>query len=259
MLSGRKALVTGAARGIGKGIALEFAKNGCDVFVADIDLPPLEKTVAEITALGRDCGCLKVDVSSEDDMRSLVEKTVARFGRLDILAHAAGILRSCSVAEQDAADWDRVVAVNLRSSFLLAKYAGARMMSQKYGKMVFIDSCASKTGEAFNAVYCASKAGVRLLAHSLALELAEHNINVNSIAPGTIDTDMIRSCLQGAAVRSHLRGVSPPVQRIHPPETHGHPRGGGQARRLPRLRQRRLHHRRLDEHLRRPRSALRMC
>lgn len=199
MLSGRKALVTGAARGIGRGIALEFAKNGCDVFVADIDLPTLEKTAGEIAALGRACHCLKVDVADEGDMRTLVAETVAKLGRLDILAHAAGILRSCAVVEQDVADWDRVVAVNLRSSFLLGKFAGAQMIKQKYGKMVFIDSCASKTGEAFNAVYCASKAGVRLLAHSLSLELAPHNINVNSIAPGTIDTEMIQTCLRDRA------------------------------------------------------------
>ena len=198
-LQGKTALVTGAARGIGRGMALEFAKNGCDLFLADIDLPTLENTAEEIRALGRKCQARKVDVASAEEIEALVEATVATLGRLDILAHAAGILRSCAVVEQTVEDWDRVVAVNLRSSFLLAKFAGARMIAQRYGKMVFIDSCASKTGEAFNAVYCASKAGVRLLAHSLSLELAEHNINVNSIAPGTIDTEMIQTCLRDRA------------------------------------------------------------
>lgn len=228
-LLGRKALVTGAARGIGKGIAIELAKNGADVFVADIDAATLEKTAAEVRALGRKCAAAKVDVASDDDMRSLVDKTVAELGRLDILGHAAGILRSCAVTEQAVEDWDRVVAVNLRSSFLLAKYAGRQMVKQKYGKMVFIDSCASKTGEAFNAVYCASKAGVRLLAHSLSLELAPHNINVNSVAPGTIDTDMIQSCLRdraplyGLTFEEYLRqfNETTPLKRMGTPEEVG--------------------------------------
>lgn len=228
-LSGKTSLVTGAARGIGKGIALEFAKNGSDVFIADIDFPALEKTAEEIRALGRKCFAAKADVASDDAMRTLVADAVEKLGRLDILAHAAGILSSSSVVDQPVEDWDRVVAVNLRSSFLLAKYAGAQMIRQKYGKMVFIDSCASKTGEAFNAVYCASKAGVRLLAHSLSLELAGHNINVNSIAPGTIDTDMIQTCLRdraplyGLTFEEYLRqfNETTPLKRMGTPEEVG--------------------------------------
>ncbi len=229
LLQGKISLVTGAARGIGRGIALEYAKNGCDVFIADINEAILEKTADEIRALGRKCSVMKVDVASAEDMKRLVEETVRQFGRLDILAHAAGILRSSSVVDQDVEDWDRVVAVNLRSSFLLGKYAGIQMVKQKYGKMVFIDSCASKTGEAFNAVYCASKAGVRLLAHSLSLELAENNINVNSIAPGTIDTEMIQTCLRdraplyGLSFEDYLTqfNESTPLKRMGTPEEVG--------------------------------------
>ncbi|MCD7895850.1 MAG: SDR family oxidoreductase [Planctomycetaceae bacterium] len=228
-LSGKVALVTGAARGIGKGIALEHAKSGCDVSIADIDVDTLGKTADEIRALGRKCIHTKCDVASVTDVDALVAETVREFGRVDILAHAAGILRSCSVVEQNVEDWDRVVAVNLRSSFLLGKAVGRHMIDQKYGKMVFIDSCASKTGEAFNAGYCAATAGVRHLDHSLTLERAEHNINVNSIAPGTIDTEMIQSCLRD---RAPLYGLtfeeyldqfneSTPLKRMGTPEEVG--------------------------------------
>ncbi|MCD8140245.1 MAG: SDR family oxidoreductase [Planctomycetaceae bacterium] len=225
----KSALVTGAARGIGKGIALQFAQNGCDVAVADIDEAGAQKTADEIRALGRKASAHRVDVANEDDIRRLVDDTVAAFGRLDIVAHAAGILRSSAVVDQDVADWDRVVAVNLRSSFLIGKYAGKVMIPRKYGRMVFIDSCASKTGEAFNAVYCASKAGVRLLAHSLSLELAEHNITVNSIAPGTIDTEMIQTCLRdraplyGLSFEDYLHqfNESTPLKRMGTPEEVG--------------------------------------
>ncbi|MCD8349976.1 MAG: SDR family oxidoreductase [Planctomycetaceae bacterium] len=228
-LHDKTALVTGAARGIGKGIALQFAVNGCDVAVADIDEAGAQKTADEIRALGRKASAHRVDVADEDHIRRLVDDTVSGFGRLDIMAHAAGILRSSSVVDQDVADWDRVVAVNLRSSFLLGKYAGKAMIARKYGRMVFIDSCASKTGEAFNAVYCASKAGVRLLAHSLSLELAEHNITVNSIAPGTIDTEMIQTCLRdraplyGLSFEDYLTqfNESTPLKRMGTPEEVG--------------------------------------
>lgn len=198
-LQDKKALVTGAGRGIGRGIALEFAKNGADLVINDINAQTLAKTKEEILALGVQCVAVTGNVAEAEAARQMVETCVETYGRIDILSHAAGILRSCAVVDQDEKDWDTVIAVNLRSTFLLAKYAGRHMIEQRSGKMVLIDSCASKTGEAFNAVYCASKAGVRLLANSLALELAPYGINVNSLAPGTINTEMIRICLHDRA------------------------------------------------------------
>lgn len=198
-LQGKKAIVTGAGRGIGKGIALEFAKNGADLVICDLDAENLKKTREEVLELGAGCVNVVGNVADSAVVQEVVECCVSTYGRVDILSHAAGILRSCAVIDQEEEDWDTVVAVNLRSTFLFCKYVGRRMKEQHYGKMVLIDSCASKTGEAFNAVYCASKAGVRLLANSLALELAPYGVNVNSLAPGTINTEMIQTCLRDRA------------------------------------------------------------
>lgn len=198
-LEGKVAVVTGAAQGIGRGIALEYAKNGADLMITDINLEKLVNVCEEIKTWGRKCICQKGDVSKSQDVRNVVDKTIQEYGKIDILTHAAGILRSCPVIEQKEEDWDAVININLRSTFLYCKYVGREMKKQNSGKMVLIDSCASKTGEAFNAVYCASKAGVRLLSQSLALELAKYGINVNSIAPGTINTEMISRCLHDRA------------------------------------------------------------
>ena len=198
-LSGKLAIVTGAAQGIGKGVALEYAKNGADLAILDINAEKLSQTAKEIEALGRKCYQSIGDVSSEEVVKTFVQNVTAAFGKIDVLTHCAGILRSCAIIEQDVKDWDTVVAVNLRSSFLFSKYVGLQMKEQGFGAIVLVDSCASKTAEAFNAVYCASKAGVRLMAQSLALELAEYGVRVNSIAPGTINTDMIQRCLHDRA------------------------------------------------------------
>ncbi len=198
-LTGKIAIVTGAAQGIGKGVALEYAKNGADIAILDINADRLAETAKEIEALGSKCYLGVGDVSNEEVVKGFVENVAAEFGKIDILTHCAGILRSCAIVDQDVKDWDTVVAVNLRSSFLFGKYVGQQMKKQGNGAMVMIDSCASKTAEAFNAVYCASKAGVRLMAQALALELAEFGVRVNSIAPGTINTDMIQRCLHDRA------------------------------------------------------------
>ena len=198
-LEGKVAIVTGAAQGIGKGVAMEFAKEGADIAILDLNAEKLAETAKEIEAMGRKCYQCVGNVADEDTVKTFVENVTAEFGKIDALTHCAGILRSCAIIDQDIKDWDTVIAVNLRSSFLFCKYVGQQMKKQGSGAMVLIDSCASKTGEAFNAVYCASKAGVRLLAQSFALEMAEYGVRINSIAPGTINTDMIQRCLHDRA------------------------------------------------------------
>lgn len=228
-LTGKLAMVTGAAQGIGKGVALEYAKNGADLAILDIHAERLAATAKEIEALGVKCYLYVGDVSDEDVVKAFVEDTVKTFGKIDILTHCAGILRSCAIIDQDVKDWDTVIAVNLRSSFLFGKYVGQQMKQQGSGAMVMVDSCASKTAEAFNAVYCASKAGVRLLAQSLALELAEFGVRVNSIAPGTINTDMIQRCLHdraplyGLTFEEYLKefNEATPLKRMGEPEEIG--------------------------------------
>jgi len=226
---GKVAMVSGAAQGIGKGIALEYAKNGADLAILDLNGERLAETAKEVEALGVKCITSIGNVADEEIVINFVNKTIEELGSIDVLAHAAGILKSCAVIEQDVKDWDAVIAVNLRSTFLFGKYAGQQMKKQGSGAMVLIDSCASKTGEAFNAVYCASKAGVRLLAQSLALELAEFGVRVNSIAPGTINTEMIQSCLHdraplyGLTFEEYLRefNEATPLKRMGEPEEIG--------------------------------------
>lgn len=228
-LEKKVAIVTGAAQGIGKGVALEYAKNGTDLAILDLNAERLAQTAKEIEALDRKCYQSVGDVSDEAVVQGFVQNVVAEYGRIDILTHCAGILRSCAIVDQDVKDWDAVIAVNLRSSFLFGKYVGRQMKEQGGGAMVMVDSCASKTAEAFNAVYCASKAGVRLLAQSLALELAEYGVRVNSIAPGTINTDMIQRCLHdraplyGLTFEQYLEefNAATPLKRMGEPEEIG--------------------------------------
>lgn len=228
-LTGKLAMVTGAAQGIGKGVALTYAKNGADLAILDINAEQLAATAKEIEALGVKCYQSVGDVSNENVVKGFVESAAKEFGKIDILVHCAGILRSCAIVDQDVKDWDTVIAVNLRSSFLFGKYVGQQMKQQGSGAMVMVDSCASKTAEAFNAVYCASKAGVRLLAQSLALELAEFGVRVNSIAPGTINTDMIQRCLHdraplyGLTFEEYLDefNAATPLKRMGEPEEIG--------------------------------------
>lgn len=228
-LKDKVAMVTGAAQGIGRGVALEYAKNGAKLAIMDINGLKLADTAKEIASLGVPCIQMTGDVSDTETVQLFVKTTVEQLGSIDVLTHAAGILRSCAVVDQDEKDWDTVIAVNLRSTFLFGKYVGRQMKAQGSGAMVLIDSCASKTAEAFNAVYCASKAGVRLLAQSMALELAEFGVRVNSIAPGTINTDMIQRCLHdraplyGLTFEEYLRefNEATPLKRMGEPEEIG--------------------------------------
>lgn len=228
-LENKVAMVTGAAQGIGKGVALEYAKNGAKLAIMDINSVKLAETAKEIEALGVPCVQMVGDVSDAEAVQLFVKNAAEKFGSIDVLTHAAGILRSCAVVDQEERDWDTVIAVNLRSTFLFGKYVGRQMKTQGCGAMIFIDSCASKTAEAFNAVYCASKAGVRLLSQALALELAEFGVRVNSIAPGTINTDMIQRCLRdraplyGLTFEEYLRqfNEATPLKRMGEPEEIG--------------------------------------
>ena len=228
-LEGKIAIVTGAGQGIGKGIALEYAKEGADMMILDLNADTLAETAREIEALGRKVITCAGNAADEETVKKCVDETVQTFGRIDIFMHAAGILFSSPIIDLETKNWQRVVDVNLLSSFLFCKYVGKQMVEQRSGAMVLIDSCASKTGEAFNAVYCASKAGVRLLAQSFALEVAEYGVRVNSIAPGTINTQMIQKCLHerapmyGLTFEEYLEkfNAETPLKRMGEPEEIG--------------------------------------
>ena len=190
-LSNKVAIVTGARGGIGKVIALEFAKAGADVAVCDriVDDGRLESVAEEIKSLGRHSLAVATDVRIPEEVDNLVKQTVDRFGRIDILVNNAGGSFVCLVEEMTPNGWDTIININLKGTFLCSQAAGKVMIQQKKGKIINIASADGINGSPRMAHYGAAKAGIINFTKSLAVEWAQYNINVNSIAPGPIETE----------------------------------------------------------------------
>jgi len=197
-LTGKTAIVTGGARGIGKAIVLRLAGAGADVAVSDIDLAGAEAVAAEVQAMGRKSLAMKGDVSKLAEAEALIEGTLAAWGHLDILVNNAGITRDGLLVRMEEAQWDSVIAVNLKGTFNGVKAAARVMMKQHAGKIINIASVVGVMGNAGQANYAASKAGVIGLTKSAAKELGGRNIQVNAVAPGYIETDMTKDLPQSA-------------------------------------------------------------
>lgn len=214
-LSEKVALVTGGAQGIGKAIALLLAGNGADVAVSDINFEKAQETADEVRQMGRSSLALGANVADVKDVERMMDAMVERFGRIDILVNNAGITRDRLILRMTEEDWDAVLAVNLKGTFNCTKAAIRHMSKQRSGKIVNIASVVGAMGNAGQANYAASKAGVIGLTKTIAREFAGRGINVNAIAPGYIQTPMTDAIPEKA--KEELKRLIP-MERLGQPE-----------------------------------------
>lgn len=190
----RVAMVTGAARGIGKAIATRLATEGATVLIADVDRQAAEAVAKELEGAGRKVLASALDVSDPAQVAAAVQAALKRLDRMDILVNNAGIVGEViPVREMPDAEWHRVMAVNLHGVFYCSRAVLPAMLARKYGRIVSLASVAGKEGNANMAAYSVSKAGVICLTKSLAKEVARDGITVNCVTPALTDTDMARS------------------------------------------------------------------
>jgi len=187
------AIVTGGGGGIGGAIVRRFAREGAKLAVADIDPESAKAVASELISQGSDAIPIVADVTKKPSVRAMMEATLARWSRIDILVNVAGGAERKLVVEMTAADWDYVVDMNLKSAFLSSQAALPAMLKQKYGRIVNISSIYGFTGNATRSSYAAAKAGVAAFTKSLALEVINDGINVNAVAPGRVTTPRVRN------------------------------------------------------------------
>jgi NAD(P)-dependent dehydrogenase (short-subunit alcohol dehydrogenase family) len=201
---GKVVLVVGAARGVGLATAQAFAREGARLALADVD-PAIEGVAGELTD-GAEVLARRCDVTDAQDVDRLVAATVERFGRVDVLAHVAGVLQEAAkVADLPGDEWDRVLAVNAKGPMHTARAVIPRMREQGGGRIVNVASWFSYSGHAYFGAYCASKAALRMLTQAIAEEEADANITANCVSPGNVDTEMHRKALRDEAVN---RGIT---------------------------------------------------
>lgn len=188
-LLNKLAIVTGSGRGIGKAIALILAKEGCNVVITARTEKEIEQTKKEVIEIGRKAITVKCDVRLKNDIENLIKKTIAEFGKVDILINNAGVAFSKPLIETTEKEWDATIDTNLKGIFLCCKEVLPIMIRQRYGIIINISSCAGKEGYAGLAAYCASKFGVIGLTESLAEEFPAW-IKVYAVCPGAVDTKM---------------------------------------------------------------------
>jgi 3-oxoacyl-[acyl-carrier protein] reductase len=219
-ITGKVAIVTGAASGIGRAIALDLAGLGAGVVAADKAIGGAEEVAKEIESGGGRAIATKTDVTDRKEVEQMVQQTIEKFGRIDILVNNAGIVARCSVMDMQEEELDRTFDVNLKGVVLCSQAAARHMIEQKSGKIVNVGSSFSSRASVCNlsgggADYCASKAAVQALTRSMAMELAPYSINVNAIAPGITNTPMHEGLWEGALAYYHN---SVPLGRLAEPE-----------------------------------------
>jgi 3-oxoacyl-[acyl-carrier protein] reductase len=194
-LADKVAIVTGGRQGIGRGIALRLAKEGCNIAIFDI--ADSTKTVNDVQAIGRDARGFLVDVSKADEVDQAVDSVINNFGKIDILINDAGVAEMPTLIDTTEEVWDHTINVNLKGTFLCSKAVAKYMMEQRSGKIVHIHSNAACLGYDRLAAYSASKGGIATLTMAMAVELGPYNINVNGIGPGSVYTELAKDYLVG--------------------------------------------------------------
>ena len=207
VLDGKIALITGASRGIGRAIAETLAREGADLALCDLQTDWLADTAAAVRGFGRRAECFAVNVSQAADVDAGVNAAVQALGRIDILVNNAGITKDGFLARMSETDWDAVINVNLKGTFLFSKAVGKIMMRQRGGAIVNIASIIGLIGNAGQCNYAASKAGVIALTKSVAKEWASRGVRANAVAPGFIETRMTE--VLSAEVRQKMLDAIP--------------------------------------------------
>jgi 3-oxoacyl-[acyl-carrier protein] reductase len=236
-LQGQVAIVTGAGRGIGRATALELARMGADIVVAELDRANAEGTASELRGLDRRALVVQTDVTSRDDLRAMVERTLSEFGRIDTLVNNAGIYRAATTLDVTEEHWDAIMNINAKAVFFATQAALPTMIAQKRGVIVSLASMAGKIGSRANLPYNASKAAVISMTKSLALAHAADGIRVELRLP-RLRRDRhvdVRGPRAGGAAQPIARRVHPPARSSDPLGANGAPGGRRQRDRVPRV------------------------
>lgn len=215
-LKDKVAVVTGANQGIGKATALMFAEEGADVLVADM-MDTVKDVCDQIKAMGRESAFVKLDVSKSSQVNEMVKTALDTFGRIDVLANIAGIVRGAPIEEVTEEDFDKTIAVNLKGTFLCSQAVGKVMIKQGGGTIVNTASIAGHTPQIGLGAYSSSKAGVILLTKIMAVEWAKYNIRVNAVSPGPITTPLTEKIYHTPELKAQ-RAKAVPMDRFADPE-----------------------------------------
>jgi 2-deoxy-D-gluconate 3-dehydrogenase len=209
VLEGKVAIVTGAGRGIGRALALALAGAGADVGLAARSAEEIESVAGEVEGLGRRALAVPTDVTREADVERLVGGVAEGLGGLHVMVNNSGVIHASPLAETSLEDWERVVATNLRGTFLCTRAAGRHFLGRGEGKVVNVASNFAFAGVPRFASYCASKAAVLGLTRAAAVEWAPHNVQVNAVAPGYVETDMNAAARNDEKLRDRISGQIP--------------------------------------------------
>jgi len=217
--TGKKVLVTGSGRGIGRALALAFAREEAWLAVVDSHASAAEDTADQIRDLKGRAIAFDADVSDEAQVNSMVDRVVSKLGGVDVLVNNAGVSQPVQpLLEQSLSDWDHVVSINLRGTYLCCKSVARYMVTRNAGKIVNIASIGGLTGQVMRTAYAPSKAAIVNLTMALAVELAEHHINVNAVSPGLVLTDMVKRLLVQGTLNEEAILHRTPLRRMSTPE-----------------------------------------